>query len=65
MYISRDKNINDDKTTSIAGTKNDPTIADTVIPKAGISAIFVIAIAAALVVAVVMYKKNQHLKDIK
>lgn len=58
-------NIKDDKTTSIVGTKNDPTIADTVIPKAGISAIFVIAIATALVVAVVMYKKNQHLKDIK
>lgn len=52
-------------TVTVGGNNNDTTIADTVIPKAGINAMLVVVIAIVIAGAIIIYKKNQDLKDIK
>lgn len=52
-------------TVTVGGENNDPTIATTEIPKAGINIILFIVIISVSVVAIVIYKKNQKFKDIK
>ena len=54
-----------DETTVVAGGDKDTTIADTVIPKAGINVMIIIAIMATLIGALVIYRKNQGYIDIK
>lgn len=54
-----------DGTTDVAGGSNDTTVADTVIPKAGVNTIILISIVAVLGATIIIYKKNQNLKDIK
>lgn len=54
-----------DGTTVVAGGDKDTTIADTVIPKAGINVMIIIAIMATLIGALVIYRKNQGYIDIK
>ncbi len=58
-------NPSSDQTVTIGGQNNDPTIATTEIPKAGISILLLITIIATVGVSVIIYKKNQKLKDIK
>ena len=60
-----DNKTTDGMTVTAGGKNNDPTIATTVIPKAGISIILLMAVVAASGVAVFMYKKNQKFRDIK
>ena len=60
-----DNKTTDGMTVTVGGKNNDPTIATTVIPKAGISIILLMAVVAASGVAVFMYKKNQKFRDIK
>ena len=55
----------DGTTVKVNGENNDPTIATTEIPKAGISAILLMIIIGISALAVVIYKKNQDFKDIK
>lgn len=55
----------DGTTVTVNGENNDPTIATTEIPKAGISAILLMIIIGISALAVVIYKKNQDFKDIK
>ncbi len=55
----------DGTTVTVNGENNDPTIAMTEIPKAGISAILLMIIIGISALAVVIYKKNQDFKDIK
>lgn len=55
----------DGMTVTVGGKNNDPTIATTVIPKAGLSVMLLIAVITASGVAVFMYKKNQKYRDIK
>ena len=60
-----DNKTTDGMTVTVGGKNNDPTIATTVIPKAGLSVMLLIAVITASGVAVFMYKKNQKYRDIK
>ena len=62
---STDKPTTDGTTVTVGGKNNDPTIATTVLPKAGVSVILLIAVVAASAVAIIVYKKNQKFRDIK
>lgn len=66
LVIEDDKNKQDEvKNDNVNGDKKDATVANTDLPKAGLSITFFVVIAAAIVSAIVIYKKNQNFKDIK
>ena len=66
LVIEDDKNKQDEvKNDNVNGDKKDATVANTDLPKAGLSITFFVVIAAAIISAIVIYKKNQNFKDIK
>ncbi len=66
LVIEDDKNKQDEvKNDNVNGDKKDVTVANTDLPKAGLSITFFVVIAAAIISAIVIYKKNQNFKDIK
>lgn len=66
LVIEDDKNKQDEvKNDNVNGDKKDATVANTDLPKAGLSITFFVVIVAAIVSAIVIYKKNQNFKDIK
>lgn len=66
LVIEDDKNKQDEvKNDNVNGDKKDATVANTDLPKAGLSITFFVVIAAAIISAIVIYNKNQNFKDIK
>lgn len=66
LVIEDDNNKQDEvKNDNVNGDKKDTTVATTDLPKAGLSVTVLVVLAAAIVSAIVIYKKNQNFKDIK